>query len=218
MGTLRVWAWLELPRKRSGQLMIIWRVKFKMKIGTRSLLFGCHQFLLHPAFVLFGWVKLYGWPNWKELICIIIHDWGYWGCPNMDGNEGENHPKWAAWKAFRLLSFINYPTKCPKPWLWMREFGEGTKYYNLCLYHSRFYAKKLQAEPSKLCWADKLGTSLMPAWLWVFLSGLSGEQQEYMDNQRYEVHGHTCPYEFFKAYRNLVLTKLLPSNQEASHE
>ena len=167
-----------------------------MKIGTRSLLFGCHQFLLHPLFVLRGWVKLYGWPNWKELICIIIHDWGYWGCPNMDGDEGEVHPEWAAKEAFHLFD----------------DSGKNKylTYYTLCLLHSRFYAKKLNSKPSKLCWADKLGTSLMPAWLWVFLSGLSGEQQEYMDNQRYEVHGHTCPYEFFKAYRELVLTKLLP--------
>ena len=90
-----------------------------MRIGTRSLLFGVHQLVWHPVVVMLAWRNLYGqWPNWQELVCIIIHDWGYWGCPNMDGPEGENHPWWAARQADR----------------W---FGEEFK--KLCLYHSRHY-------------------------------------------------------------------------------
>lgn len=56
-----------------------------MKTGTKSLLFGVHQFIWHPLTVLLAWIKLYGWPAWEELVCIIIHDWGYWGKSNMDG-------------------------------------------------------------------------------------------------------------------------------------
>jgi hypothetical protein len=29
-------------------------------VGTRSLLFGVHQFLLHPVMVALGWRMLYG--------------------------------------------------------------------------------------------------------------------------------------------------------------
>lgn len=68
-----------------------------MTTGTKSLLFGVHQFLWHPLTVLLAWVYLYrSFPNPKELLCIFVHDWGYWGCPNMDGPEGERHPERAA--------------------------------------------------------------------------------------------------------------------------
>jgi hypothetical protein len=59
-----------------------------MKVGQRSLLYGVHQFLWHPITVLIAWWVLFGRPTWRELVCIIIHDWGYWNCPNMDGPEG----------------------------------------------------------------------------------------------------------------------------------
>jgi len=28
--------------------------------------------------------------DWKEIICIFIHDWGYWFCADMDGEDGIN--------------------------------------------------------------------------------------------------------------------------------
>ncbi|MCK5235828.1 MAG: hypothetical protein KAR06_02490, partial [Deltaproteobacteria bacterium] len=69
--------------------LIVWRIR--APVGTKSLLFGVHQFIWHPITVLIAWCKLYGWPTWPELVCIIVHDWGYWGKPNMDGPEGEKH-------------------------------------------------------------------------------------------------------------------------------
>lgn len=33
-----------------------------MTVGTKSLLFGAHQFLIHPWFVAWGWWTLYGFP------------------------------------------------------------------------------------------------------------------------------------------------------------
>lgn len=162
-----------------------------MKIGTKSLLFGCHQFILHPLFVLWGWIKLYGLPNWKELVCVVIHDWGYWGLADMDGKEGEEHPKWAAAKAWGCLDSDDV---C------------DSRYANICLYHSRFLAKKLGKKPSKLCWADKKGTALMPAWLWVSLGSLSGEINEYLSCKKYEIYGlsKANPYQFFKDYKVLI--------------
>ena len=129
-----------------------------MKTGTKSLLFGVHQVLWHPLTVFLAWMSLYGWPNWKDIICIIIHDWGYWQSPNMDGAEGEKHPEFAA----RLAGML---------------FGET--YRDLCLLHSRHYSRQLIREPSKLCWADKLSALYEPTWFYLFRARLSGELFEY---------------------------------------
>lgn len=157
-----------------------------MRVGTKSLLFGGHQFLVHPSFVVVAWVRLYrGPPNPKELVCIIIHDWGYWGKPNMDGEEGELHPLWGARVASRLL---------------------GKEYYGLTAYHSRSMARRDEAPLSRLCLADKLGVAMMPTWLWVLLTRLSGEVHEYMSHRKYETpsHNHSSPSEFFHSYRRMV--------------
>jgi hypothetical protein len=125
----------------------------KMRMGTKSLLFGCHQVILHPIFVTAAWIKCYKkLPNPKEQICIIIHDWGYWGKPNMDGPEGEGHPRWAA-------NFADHHL--------------GIHYGDLCMYHSRFLAKLRHHSVSKLCLPDKVGVGMMPVWLWVSLSASS---------------------------------------------
>lgn len=131
-----------------------------MTIGTKSLLFGAHQFILHPIFVFIGWWKLYGFPYDPRLwIVFIIHDWGYWGCPNMDGKEGKEHPYWAG----------DFMTR------WF-----GPKWGRLCWFHSRSTAKRHYQDPSKLCAADKMVTSLTPAWLYLPLVRATGELEEYM--------------------------------------
>ncbi|RJQ10883.1 MAG: hypothetical protein C4551_01885 [Bacillota bacterium] len=130
-----------------------------MRVGTKSLLFGVHQVLLHPLCVWLAWRKLYGtWPGWRETICIVVHDWGYWGLPNMDGPEGEQHPRLGARIALRLF---------------------GARYWVFCIGHSRQLANLIGTDPSRLCWADKFGVTLMPAWLYLLLGRLSGEVYEY---------------------------------------
>ena len=129
-----------------------------MKRGTKSLLFGVHHVLIHPFVVWLAWCRLYGLPSWRECICILIHDWGYWGCPDMDGDEGERHPKLGADVAYVLF---------------------GRDYYKLCLYHSRHYARWRFREPSKLCYADKLSIAYEPAWFYLLRARLSGELLEY---------------------------------------
>lgn len=129
-----------------------------MTRGSKSLLFGVHQFIWHPATVLIAWIRLYGRPNWKEVICIIVHDWGYWGSPNMDGEEGECHPEIGARIAGALF---------------------GREYYDLCLLHSRHYARKVNREPSRLCWADKMSIIHDPWWFYLLRACLSGEIKEY---------------------------------------
>ncbi len=133
-----------------------------MKIGTKSLLFGLHQFAVHPFFVGLAWVKLYHkLPNWKEAVCIVIHDWGYWQAADIDGEEGENHP-------FRPASWVHdYLDK-----------GYDWRYYELCFFHSRTMAKKWGEKVSPLCAADKLGSALTPVWLMVLMGKLSSELKE----------------------------------------
>lgn len=129
-----------------------------MKVGTKTLLLGVHQFIWHPFTVLLAWIKLYGLPTWEEFICIFIHDWGYWGCSNIDGDEGERHPERAASMALFLF---------------------GNKAGRLCLFHSSNYARKQGAEPSILCWADKYSIVYDPWWLYLPRAWLSGELHEY---------------------------------------
>lgn len=131
-----------------------------MKIGTKSVLFGAHCFLLHPWFVAAAWWKLYGFPLDPRLwIAFFVHDIGYIGKPNMDGPEGERHVLLGA----RIMGALFGPQ-------W-RDFTQ---------YHSRFWAKQKGATPSRLCIADKLAICLTPAWLYMPMVRATGEIWEYM--------------------------------------
>lgn len=131
-----------------------------MKIGTRSVLFGVHQFAIHPWIVAIAWWKLYGFPcDLRLWIAFLVHDVGYIGKPNMDGAEGETHVEAGA----KLMGWL---------------FGEN--WYWFTLFHSRFYAKKHQKAFSRLCVADKLAIALTPGWLYLLQANLTGEISEYM--------------------------------------
>src|ERR1700676_2969289 len=65
-----------------------------LSLGTRSVLFGAHQFILHPLFLAVAWTKLYGFPLDPRLwAAFFLHDVGYLGKDNLDGAEGETHPE-----------------------------------------------------------------------------------------------------------------------------
>lgn len=169
-----------------------------MRIGTKSLLFGAHQFITHPVCIAIAWFRLYGWSTilWRPMksgpehhlvleikpwslslwLSFLVHDWGYWGLPNMDGPEGSLHP---------LRSAIAYdkvfPTK--KKHLWMAFIAA----------HSRASAKELPYldGPSPLAAADKLAIGLTPWWLYVPLTRMTGEIREYQSTPRHaSEHGH----------------------------
>lgn len=151
-----------------------------MKIGTKSLLFGVHQVILHPICVTIAWKNLYGsWPKWWEAICILVHDWGYWGCSEMDGPEGEEHPRFGASVAFWIVWHVATITRRSTGYAaFAREFCEG---------HSRFYARKhLEGATSRLMAADKLGTVLLPWWIYLPMARATGELAEYRaESDRY---------------------------------
>jgi hypothetical protein len=135
-----------------------------MSRGTLSLLVGAHQLLVHPIAVILAFRAIYDrWPTWREAVCIAVHDWGYWGSPEMDGPRGKGHPALGGEIAGRLF---------------------GSTYRSWCRYHSRHFAKADGVEPSSLCWADKLGVALTPWWLYLPGAWLSGELAEY----RLEAH------------------------------
>jgi hypothetical protein len=137
-----------------------------MKVGTRSILWGGHQFILHPIFVALAWRRLYGaWPkSLPILFAFIVHDWGYWGKGDLDGEEGETHPEWGA----RLVSrYFDMPY--------------SAEWFGFTAGHSRSYAARLEIPTSMLMRADKLATAMMPQWLYVALLWLSGEWYEYRD-------------------------------------
>lgn len=161
-----------------------------MTKGTKSVLFGAHQFIIHPLFVARAWSILYGFPFDPRLwVAFFVHDFGYWGKVNMDDEDGETHPLAGA----RLMS-----------WLFDRgqvdnlvviygmdddELAALGDWGQFSLLHSRFYSKRLSLQFSKLCVADKLSIALEPAWLYLPRVKASGELSEYMKlaDERYEM-------------------------------
>lgn len=129
-----------------------------MKTGTKSILFGVHQFIWHPITVWLAWVDLFGFPTWRECLCILVHDVGYFGKGEMDGPDGHLHPELGAKIAGALL---------------------GDKYRKLCLCHSRSYADAIGEQPSKLCWADKWSPLFDPLHFYWLRGTLSGEIEQY---------------------------------------
>lgn len=131
-----------------------------MNVGTKSLLFGAHQFILHPVFLALAWWKLYGAPlDLRLWFAFVVHDWGYWGKPNMDGDEGQRHPELGG----RIMAA-----------LFGQQWGDFTRL------HSRYYAKLEHREPSSLCAADKLVLLVTPRWIYLPMVRATGEVEEYL--------------------------------------
>lgn len=164
-----------------------------MKIGTKSLLFGVHQFLVHPIVVGRAWRALYGkWPDLNEWIAIVVHDLGYWGCPNMDGPEGKLHPGRSSRIAYRIARVAWKLKNLFRPRV--RDEPRADVYYaercaRLVLFHSREMVKLWQKDyPSEgirvspLCWPDKYSVCFEWTWFYLLRAKLSGEIHEFREN------------------------------------
>jgi hypothetical protein len=144
-----------------------------MRVGTKSVLFGAHCFFIHPWFVAWAWWTLYGFPWDPRLwVAFFVHDLGYLGKPNMDGPEGETHPELGA----RIMGIFD-------------GLG-GWRWFDFALLHSRYYAKTLRKQPSRLCMADKLAIALTPAWLYLPMVRATGEIREYMAHAKHRAVGN----------------------------
>lgn len=167
-----------------------------MKVGTKSLLFGVHQIFIHPFWVALAWWKLYGFPkDYRLWVAFIVHDWGYWGCPEMDGPIGDHHPRFGA----ELMH-------------WLFDDGDSDlTWYYFCMCHSRFLAKQLLWQPSKLCMADKLSLGLEPWWLYLPRAWASGKLKEYMKSAEPDgKHGHmnleqVSPIAWYKSVQEYLI-------------
>ena len=169
-----------------------------MRVGTKSVLFGAHQCLIHPWFVAYAWWTLYGFPWDPRLwVAFFVHDLGYIGKPNMDGPEGERHPVLGA----SLMAIFDgvWPIR-PKFLIggegiatcWMTSRGAvhmGT-WAKFCLLHSCYFAKTLGLQPSRLCVADKLAIALTPWWLYLPMVRATGEVHEYMAHAHHRIKGN----------------------------
>jgi hypothetical protein len=132
-----------------------------MKLGTKTLLFGVHQVFVHPLLVTIAWVKLYhSCPTWREMFCIVIHDWGYWGKPNLKDADGDRHPERGAEIAGRLL---------------------GPEWRDFILGHSSFYIIRSGVKRSKLFAPDKYWHCMIPLWIYKVLAIPSGEFKHYRE-------------------------------------
>ncbi len=131
-----------------------------MNVGTKSVLFGVHCILIHPFFVAFAWWKMFAFPwDVRLWLAFFLHDIGYLGKRDMDGNEGEQHVVLGG----RVMGWL---------------FGRDWRDFTLC--HSRHWAKRVGKPYSKLCLADKLAFIVTPTWLYLPMARMSGELHEYM--------------------------------------
>ena len=190
-----------------------------MNVGTKSLLFGVHQFLWHPWTVGRAWRVLYNrWPTFYEWVCIFSHDLGYWGCPDMDGECGKDHPiKGARIAASLIYRLHKFRLAVQHPFRWSRDpqYREGAVFYStlrargafrLCVGHSRHTAKQRKESPSELCWPDKLSIEFDPKWFYRLRGWLSGETLEYVKNAKSSIGSVTVSY-WFDWYRDVTLSK-----------
>lgn len=173
-----------------------------MNVGTKSILFGVHQFLWHPWTVGRAWRLIHGrWPTFSQWLCIFVHDIGYWGCPNMDGPEGREHPVRGAGLAGRLvMGFF---------------LLRGSSFYETCLAagyaydftigHSTHYANKNSGGVvSHLYLADKASILFDPPWFYLLRGWLSGEVAEYVSREDPSL----TPRQWLTNYRNRVKIKV----------
>lgn len=136
-----------------------------MRVGTKSLLYGGHQFIIHPIILFFCYWKLYGFPLDPRLwACFVVHDWGYFGCRDMDGTDGKMHPTFGA----TILESIF-----------------GRRWGGFCVTHSRSVVEFLnnvhgsdKHKISRLGIADKLAIVYTPIWLYC-----KEELSEYIRNE-----------------------------------
>ena len=151
-----------------------------MNVGTKSILFGVHQFLWHPWTVGRAWRHIHGrWPTFSQWLCIFVHDLGYWGCPNMDGVEGKEHPVRGAELAESLCYYrwrLKYKASIAD------RMAKAA--YRWTLGHSTHYAKAhLNGRVSELYLADKASILFDPPWFYLLRGWLSGETAEYVRNE-----------------------------------
>jgi len=125
-----------------------------MTEGTKSYLIGCHQFLLHPLFVLLAWrLEHKSWPKWWEVICIFLHDVGICGRQYLSDDTA----KIGHWNKGAELAFYIGD-------LFTRNTSASLMMYYICAGHC---PEESHFQKSKLWRPDKRSWLIAPMWwLW----------------------------------------------------
>lgn len=151
-----------------------------MKCGTKSILFGVHQFIWHPWTVARAWRWLYGrWPTFHQWVAIFCHDIGYFGKSAMDSPEGQTHPEVGA-KLARKIVYWSLRLRGRS------SFDAGTisdEIHDLCLFHSTHYAQLKGNVVSALYLPDKACVLFDPPRFYLLRGKWSGEIYEYVNNE-----------------------------------
>lgn len=161
-----------------------------MTEGTKSYLIGCHQFLLHPIWVLLAWRLEYkSWPKWWEIICIFLHDIGICGKQYLsDDYAKKGHWYWGGHYAGRIV------------YRFKRQWHLGWVARRFCWGHS----SESGFPKSKLWKADKRSWLVAPMW-WLWL------------NYYIEWHGKGIGVTRPPKWRKLVYENLKKENPIGSH-
>lgn len=133
-----------------------------MNEGTKSYLFGCHQFLMHPLQVIRAWRMEYGtWPEWWQIIGIFLHDIGVCGRQYLSDDKAKiGHWKRGAHLARDIVRFICLKLKYSDS---KRAIIVVSTFY-LCAGHC---PEESGFDESKLSRADKRSWVIAPMWwLW----------------------------------------------------
>lgn len=166
-----------------------------MKIGTKSVLFGVHCFLLHPLFIAIGWWQEYGFRRVQVGMCLV------WESTTLRDGSELRRQRWQQvttwlldprlWLAFFVhdLGYLGKPNMDGPEGETHPELGArimrrlfGEPWGEFVLTHSRYYAKRLGKDVSPLCAADKRVFMIEPWWLYIPRARASGELAEFIAN------------------------------------
>lgn len=171
-----------------------------MRIGTKSVLFGVHQFALHPLFIALGWWKAFGFARVQIPYRRAIDAWAK--SDSLETRElGVELVDLAPptttslldprlWIAFLVhdIGYLGKPNMDGAEGETHPELGAtimrrlfGDAWGDFVLLHSRYYAKRLGRPLSPLCIADKWVIVLEPSWLYLPRARASGELDEFLD-------------------------------------
>lgn len=177
-----------------------------MTEGTRSYLIGCHQFLLHPIFVLLAWrLQYHAFPKWWEIIAILFHDIGICGRQYLsDDKAKKGHWYRGAILACRIASTVK---REPLYWTPDHDWKEPLwkQAVELCAGHC---PEESGYPESKLSRADKRSRLVAPIW-WT--------RWEYWAEWHGKNPGITSHDAVIK-WRKLVAENLRSENPVGNHE
>lgn len=125
--------------------------------GSKSILFGSHS-IIHSLFVLIAWYKLYRRrPKGWQLICIFIHDIGYFGMNHISNKSNKGHSLLGARIGKGLF---------------------GQKAFDFIAGHSRKDAEELNLPLSKLEAPDDYSWIITPMWILKMTADKTGVDTE----------------------------------------